>query len=239
MRVALWTPAAGPLAAAAPLLARELELQIVGAAPDSRPAVDVDVYQVSDAPECGFVYGALRERPGVVVLEQWNLHSLVYAETAGRGNPDAYRHEARRAHGDVGSFVARQVLAGLGGELPRLVPMNQRVLDASLALVCFDAQVEARAAALLPGRSVLRLAEPRSATEDAAAALATALRQLVEDVATQVEPVRRARLARRAREATPLGLALAELGWTARELGLARPPHGSEALVAPLFSGPR
>jgi hypothetical protein len=238
MRAALWTPVAGSVAAAAPLVARELELSIVSDAAHKRPDVDVDVYQVSAAPECGFVYRALLERPGVVVLEQWNLHPLVYAETAGRGHPDAYRREARRAHGDVGSFVARQVLAGLGGELPRLVPMNQRVLDASLALVTFDAEVAQRAAPLLPGRSVLLLVEPRSAIDAAAAELAKALLRLVDEVATQVEPVRRARLARRAREATPLGMALAELGWTARELGLARAPHGAEALVAPLFPGP-
>jgi hypothetical protein len=235
MKVALWTPAAGALAAAAPLLARELELVIVGAPESRRPQADVDVYQVSDSPACGYVYRALAERPGVVVLESWNLHALVFAETAGRGRPEAYRHEARRAHGDVGTFVARQVLAGFGGALPRLAPLNLRVLEASLGLVGFDAAVARRAAALLPGRPVLQLDEPRSAGDDAAATLAAALLRLVHDVAPQVEPVRRARVARRAREASPLGAALAELGWTARELGLAHPPAGAEALVARLF----
>jgi len=239
MKAALWTPAAGSVAAAAPLVVRELELEIVGAPPARRPPADVDVYEVRDSADCGFVYRALLERPGVVVLEQWNLHGLVFAETAGRGQPEAYAREARRAHGDIGSFVARQVLAGLAGALPRLAPLNQRVLDASLALVSFDPELVARAAPLLPGRSVLLLAEPRAALDAAAAALAGALVRLAREVAPQVEPVRRARSARRARERTPLGLALAELAWTARELGLVRPPRGSEALVAPLFQGRR
>jgi hypothetical protein len=239
MKAALWTPAAGSVAAAAPLLARQLELEILGASPARRPRVDVDLYHVSDSSDHGFVYRALLERPGVVVLERWNLHGLVFTETAGRGQPDLYSREARRAHGDVGSFVARQVLAGLAGALPRLVPLNQRVLDASLALVSFDAETAARAAALLPDRSVLLLAEPRSALDEASAALADALVRLAGEVAPRVEPVRRSRSARQARERTPLGLALAELAWTARELGLARPPHGTEALVAPLFQGRR
>jgi len=237
MKAALWTPAAGSVAAAAPLLARELQLELVGAAPARRPRVDIDLYHVDDSADHGFVYRALLERPGIVVLERWNLHGLVFSETAGRGQPELYRREARRAHGDVGSFVARQVLAGLAGALPRLVPLNQRVLDASLALVTFDAETAARAGALLPGREVLLLAEPRSALDTAAAALAGALVRLAGELAPQVERVRRSRSARQTRERTPLGFALDELGWAARELGLARPPHGTEALVAPLFRG--
>lgn len=239
MKLALWTPAARALAAAAPLLAREHEIVIVGAAPAERPQVELDLYELADAPAYGFVYSALIERPGLVVLERFNLHALVFAETAGRGHPDAYRREARRAHGDVGTFVARQVLAGLGGALPSLAPMNQRVLEASLGLVSFDAQDAARAAALMPGRPVLQLRAPASPHDDAAVTLAEGLLGMLRGVAPTAETARRARAARRAREATLLGGALDELAWTARELGLARPPDGIEPLVTPLFPGAR
>ncbi len=239
MRLALWTPTAGALAAAAPLVAREFETLLVGTPPDPRPDVDVDVYELSGAPAYGYVYRALLERPGLVLLREWNLHALVFAETAGRGSPHAYRREARRAHGELGTFAARQVLAGLGGALTRLVPMNRRVLEASLGLVSFDADVAARAAVLLPARPVLELRAPESALDDAAALLAKVLLRLVNKLAAEVEPARREAKARRAQETTPLGAALAELAWSARELGLPGPPDGTAELVTPLFPGAR
>ncbi len=238
MKVALWTPLAGPVAAAAPLVAREHELTIVGIPEGERPRSDLDIYHLRDVPACGFVYHALVERAGIAVLEHWNLHALVFAETAGRGKPDVYRREARHAHGDVGGFVARQMLAGLGGELGRLVPMNRRVLESSLGLVSFDAQIAARAAELLPGRPVLHVAEPHSVLDDAAALLAKVLLRLVARIAPGAEPERRAIAARRAAEATPLGLALDELGWAARELGVAGPAADARQLVTLFLSKP-
>jgi len=238
MKLALWTPLAGPVASAAPLVAHEHELVIVGTPEAARPPAELDVYHVRDSPACGFVYRALIERAGVVVLDHWNLHALVFAETAGRGRPDLYRREARRAHGDVGGFVARQMLAGLGGELGRLVPMNRRVLESSLGLVSFDAEIAARAALLLPGRPVLHVAEPRSVLDDAAALLAKVLLRLVARLAPGAEPERRAIAARRAAEATPLGLALDELGWAARELGVAGPAADAQDLVRLFLSKP-
>jgi hypothetical protein len=238
MKVALWTPLAGPVASAAPLVAREHELAIVGTPESARPLADLDVYHVRDAPACGYVYRALVERAGIVVLDHWNLHALVFAETAGRGKPDDYRREARRGHGDVGSFVARQMLAGLGGELARLAPMNQRVLESSLGLVSFDPQIAARAAALLPGRPVLHLAEPQSVLDDAAALVAKVLLRLLDRLGPQAEEERRALAARRAAEATPLGTALDELGWAARELGVAGPPADALELVAHFLARP-
>jgi len=246
MRVALWTPSpeSGWAAAVAPHLARDVDLVLVGSTPARAPDADVDMYHVAGPPAYGFVYQALLERPGLVVLEQWNLHALVLAETAGRGNPDVYRREARRAHGERGTFVARQVLAGLGGALQALLAMNQRVLEASLGLVAFDEGVCARAAALLPGRPVEKLAfdrrvagaKPAAAYADGdASTLADALLRLIRELAPGAEQERHAFAARRAEEGTPLASALAELGWAARELGLAHPPDGTDALVAPLF----
>jgi hypothetical protein len=238
MKIALWTPLAGTVAVAAPLVAREHELTIVGSPEDARPSAELDVYHLRDSPACAFVYRALLERPGVVVLDHWNLHALAFAETAGRGKPDLYRREARRAHGDVGSFVARQMLAGLGGELARLVPMNRRVLESSLGLVSFDAAIAARAAVLLPGRPVLHVAEPQSVLDEAAAVLAKVLLRLLVKLQPHAEDERRKVAARRAAEATPLGAALDELGWAARELGLPGPTADAEDLVALLLKAP-
>ena len=159
MRLALWTPypEEGWVAAVAPHLAREIELVLVDAEPPSAPEADLHVYHVADTARHGFVYRALLRQPGVVVLEEWSLHRLVHAETVGRGDEEAYRREARHAHGETGTFVARQVLRGLGGALPALLAMNDRVLEASLGLAATSAAVRERAGARLTGRPVVQI----------------------------------------------------------------------------------
>ena len=159
MRLALWSPRVdrGWPMALAPLLARETRLDLVGAEVTAPPEADLDIYDVADDPAHGFVYRALRERPGLVVLEEWGLHRLVHAETVGRGDEESYRRELRRAHGEAGAFVARQVLRGRGGQLPTLLPVNERVLESSLGVVAATEAVRAAVAARLPGRAVVHL----------------------------------------------------------------------------------
>jgi hypothetical protein len=235
VRVALWTPAqdwAGPLAAE---LERSVEVVIVRSEPRERPDAELDLYHVAGSAEHGFVYRALRQRPGIVLLADWGLHALVHSETAGRGDAAAYLREARHAHGDTGVFVARQVLGGLGGALPALVAMNQRVLECSLAIVGLSEAIRERARALVPDVPVvlLPLAEPGGA-----AAHAPSLLGLIVEIAARA-PDERTRLAARDSAAGPRALALDELRWTARELGLAGPPADAVALVAGLFRGAR
>jgi glycosyltransferase involved in cell wall biosynthesis len=64
----------------------------------------------------------------------------------------------RRAHGEAGTFVGRQVARGLGGDLlPALFPINDRILEGSLGVVALTGAIAARAARRLPGRPVLHL----------------------------------------------------------------------------------
>jgi glycosyltransferase involved in cell wall biosynthesis len=64
----------------------------------------------------------------------------------------------RRAHGEDGTFVGRQVARALGGDLlPALFPLNDRLLESSLGIVALTEHVRARAALRLPGRPVLHL----------------------------------------------------------------------------------
>jgi glycosyltransferase involved in cell wall biosynthesis len=94
----------------------------------------------------------------VVVLHEWSLHHLVLHETVERGDVPSYLREMRRAHGETGTFVGRQVARALGGDLlPALFPVNDRLLEASLGIVALTEYVRARAARRLPGRPVLHL----------------------------------------------------------------------------------
>jgi glycosyltransferase involved in cell wall biosynthesis len=138
-----------------PLLEREVPVEVVTR--DATPVASLDLYHVADDPAHVFVHRALRRRPGVVLLADWSLHRLARAEAAEQGGAGAYRAEARRAHGTTGAFIARQVERGLAGELPPLLAMNDRVLEASLGLVAFTESVRARAKGRLPGTPVVHL----------------------------------------------------------------------------------
>ncbi len=229
MRIALWTaqPSGWPAALAAQAIPAA-EVVLVGQAVSVR--ADLHAYHVTASASCGFVYRALLRDPGLVVLEDWNLHELVYAETAGRGDSTAYRREARRERGPSGSFIAEQVLRGLGGALTDLLPLNARVLEASLGVVATAEEVARRARRSRPERPVVQLPLGQGDPREQAKALVAFARQL----APGLPEARRALAASHAQETTAYGRALAELHPFARELGLEEVP-GLRASVASVF----
>jgi glycosyltransferase involved in cell wall biosynthesis len=122
------------------------------------PVADLDLYHLGNSPDHAFVYRRALREPGVAVLHEWSLHHLVLHETVERGDPSSYLREMRRAHGERGTFVARQVARALGGDLlPALFPLSDRVLERSLAVVALTAAVAARVARRLPARPRLHL----------------------------------------------------------------------------------
>jgi len=165
VRLAVWSPLppsasgiADYVAEQLPHLERHAELQLVPEEPGEAVTADLHLYHLGNSPAHAYVYRAAVERPGVAFLHDSNLHHLVLHETVERGDTSAYLREMRRAHGERGTFVARQVARGLGGELlPALFPLNDRVLEGSLAVVGLTEHVCGMAARRLPGRPVLRL----------------------------------------------------------------------------------
>jgi glycosyltransferase involved in cell wall biosynthesis len=103
--------------------------------PAELPPVDLDLYHLGNSPSHGYAYRAAARRPGVVVLHEWSLHDLVRSVTLGQADLPAYLREMRHSHGPAGTFVGRQVVRGMGGELPTLFALNDRILEASLAMV--------------------------------------------------------------------------------------------------------
>jgi len=179
VRLAIWSPLppspsgiADYVAEALPELARHADVVAVVerpeavssppvrcVAPGDEGAVDLDVYHLGNSPAHAFVYRAALARPGVVVLHEWSLHHLVLCETVERGDRAAYLREMRRAHGENGTFVGRQVARALGGNLlPALFPLNDRVLESALGVVALTRRIAERARARLRDRPVLQLA---------------------------------------------------------------------------------
>ena len=166
MRLAVWSPlppsASGIADYAAeqrPLLETHVDLVAVGEDPGAgRPDADLDLYHLGNSPAHGYIYRAALDRPGVALLHDWSLHHLVLSETVERGDTPGYLREMRHAYGERGTFVGRQVARALGGDLlPALFPLNDRILEASLAVVGLTTWIAERAALRLPGRPVLHL----------------------------------------------------------------------------------
>jgi glycosyltransferase involved in cell wall biosynthesis len=185
VKLAVWSPRppsasgiADYVAESLPHLARRSEVQLVSEGTADTDA-DLDVYHLGNSPAHAFVYHAALRKPGVAFLHDWSLHHVVLGETVERGDVAAYLREMRRAHGETGTFVARQVARGLGGDiLPALFPLNDRILEGSLAVVGLTAHVAARAARRLPGRPVLHLPHHLSLPLDPLPSRAEARRQL-------------------------------------------------------------
>lgn len=215
MKLALWSPRphAGGLGAVVPWLERQATLALCtgpGAVPDG----DVHLFHVDDAPDHAYVLEALRERPGVVLLAEWNLHRVAREEALSRGGREAYLREARRSHGEPGAFAARQHARGRDGAMLRsLFPMNDRVLEASLGLVAFTRTIATRARARLPGRPLahvpLDLAAARGEPLDRGVARRAASLDSAEAVVVAVRP-------RGEEQSEPAGNALADLAGAGR-----------------------
>jgi len=166
LRVAVWSPQPPSDSGIADYAAEQLgtlrerfELGVVDVEPKgARPEADLDFYHVGNSPAHGFVYRAALLRPGVVLLHDFGLHDLVLALTVARGERRDYLREMRRAYGERGSFLGRQIARGLGGALwPALLPLCERLLRRSLGVVGLTRQVAERVGRLLPGRPLLQL----------------------------------------------------------------------------------
>jgi len=164
VRLAVWSPRppspsgiADYVAETLPHLARRADVTLVTDG-DPDPGADLDVYHLGNSAAHAYAYAAALRKPGVVFLHDWSLHHLVLGQTVEKGDTSAYLREMRRAHGEPGTFVGRQVARGLGGDLlPALFPLNDRILEGSLGVVGLTAYVAARAGRRLPGRPVLHL----------------------------------------------------------------------------------
>jgi glycosyltransferase involved in cell wall biosynthesis len=166
LRLRVWSPLPPSPSGIADYVAEQLpglrahaEVATVTEAPPHAPDDDtLDVYHLGNSPAHAFVYRAAVARPGVAFLHEWSLHHLVLNETVERGDVSAYLKQMRRAHGEAGTIAARQVARGLGGDLlPALFPLNEHVLEASLAVVALTRAVARRGETALRGRPVLHL----------------------------------------------------------------------------------
>jgi glycosyltransferase involved in cell wall biosynthesis len=157
-----------------PLLSRGAEIEIVCEDPAAVDAglrerfrvrrageetvPDLDVYHVGNSPAHAYAYRAARARPGVAVLHDWSLHYAVLGPAVAAGDFRGYLRAMRQSYRDVGEFVGRQMAAALGSEAwASLYPLNERLLDRSLAVVSLSRMTAERAQRAHPAQPVLHL----------------------------------------------------------------------------------
>jgi glycosyltransferase involved in cell wall biosynthesis len=159
------------------LPALERRVEIVLARPsDPNPPADVALFQLGNDPERhGWIYQALRRRPGLVVLHEVALHGLIAGLTLGRRDREGYLAAVERDGGVVARRRAERALAGLEPPLweaePERFPLVREALDFAQGVVVHSEYAEAKVRAAGYSGPVHRVAYPAPSSESRSGAL--------------------------------------------------------------------
>ncbi len=110
-----------------------------------REQFDLPLYQMGNSDQHEAIYDLLLTYPGVVVLHDFFIHHFVRHHSAGHGNWTNYERELIYALGADGRRLSRAVRGGQVDAPLFEVPLNRRLIDASLGLVVHSHYAAARA----------------------------------------------------------------------------------------------
>ncbi|MGH9324049.1 MAG: glycosyltransferase family 4 protein [Vicinamibacteria bacterium] len=128
---------------------------------DAKERFDLNVYQIGNSSFHRFALNAALRHPGVVVLHDLVLQHLFLGFSVERGNTALYVSEMKRAYGEKGAAIGRQIAAALGSELlTSKFPLCERLVERSygvLVLTRFmQAWLERRFGAIPVGKFIGR-----------------------------------------------------------------------------------
>ena len=137
---------------------------------DSNPPADVALFQLGNDPERhGWIYDALRRRPGLVVLHEVALHGLIAGLTLGRGDKQGYLAAIERDGGVDARLRAERALVGLEPPLwetqPDRFPLIREALDFARGVVVHSKYAEDKVRAAGYAGPVHRVAYPAPSGE--------------------------------------------------------------------------
>ncbi len=156
MKIGYWSPLppeesgiAAYSALLLPALERHLEVDVVRRGKRAGRGHDLELFHIGNNPEAhGWIFDALRERRGLVVLHEYVLHHLVAGVTVGRGDGPGYLDAMQREAGVVGRLLAHGVIDGL---VPPLwerrapdFPLAREALAAADGVIVHSRYVESR-----------------------------------------------------------------------------------------------
>ncbi len=149
-----------------PALREHVDVSVVRRGAKRPPrGVELSVYHIGNNPEAhGWIFDALRRRPGLVVLHDFVLHHLVAGVTIGRRDGHGYLDAMEREHGVVGRLLAHGVLdkrlPPLWEARPEEFPLAGEVLSRATGLVVHSHYVEERARGAGYGGPIFRIPHP-------------------------------------------------------------------------------
>jgi glycosyltransferase involved in cell wall biosynthesis len=115
--------------------------------PAERWQYDLALYQMGNSVYHEAMYPIALRYPGVTILHDWGLHHFIAHTTAGRGNYAAYVREMGYALGTAGVEQAWAVYDGRRSHALFDLPLNNRLLDRSLAVIVHSHYVQTRLSA--------------------------------------------------------------------------------------------
>lgn len=123
---------------------------------------DLVIYNLGDEPNIhGYMFDALEDYPGVVLLHDLVLHHAIFQRTWAQGKLDEYISELSYSYGqDIAERVVHQIRAGHFESVAVQYPLVERVLDTSLAVVGFNDYMVTKIRDLCPDLAVYSLRYP-------------------------------------------------------------------------------
>jgi glycosyltransferase involved in cell wall biosynthesis len=102
----------------------------------ARERFDLDLYQIGNSSYHRYALNAALRHPGVVVLHDLVLQHLFLGLSVERGNVALYVSEMKRAYGERGAAIGRQIAAALGSELlTSKFPLCERLVERSYGVL--------------------------------------------------------------------------------------------------------
>jgi glycosyltransferase involved in cell wall biosynthesis len=146
-----------------PALRRRLD--VVVPKRGKRAHADVSVYHIGNNPEFhGWIFDALRDEPGVVVVHDFVLHHLVAGLTLARKDVSGYLRAMEREEGLPGRLLALGVVDGcippLWSTRPEDFPLAGEVLELATGLIVHSQHVAGRAREAGFGGPIWRIPMP-------------------------------------------------------------------------------
>ncbi len=103
---------------------------------NQREAFDLNLYQIGNSSYHRYALNAALRFPGVVVLHDLVLQHLFLGLSVERGDSALYVSEMKRAYGERGAALGRQVAAALGSELlTSKFPLCERMVERSYGVL--------------------------------------------------------------------------------------------------------
>ncbi|MFQ5399202.1 MAG: glycosyltransferase family 4 protein [Anaerolineae bacterium] len=141
----------------APRLTQQFDVRPLASYPACRFEFDVALYQMGNSAQHEAMYPYLLRYPGVVVLHDYSLHHFLTYRTVGQGNMPGYSRELGFVLGGKGAALVYEIRRGRQAPPLFELPLNDRLLSASLGVMSHSQYAAERLRRQRPDRPVQRI----------------------------------------------------------------------------------